>query len=109
MSAQNGKDLLIKVDLSGGNTFQTLAGLRATRIGFNAETVDITSLESEEGGVSCWLDPALRVRLYRVLAYLRMQILTSVPDRYFLMRRHLSFRSSFPILALCKVRSADSD
>ena len=42
MSAQNGKDLLIKVDLSGGNTFQTLSGLRATRISFNAETVDIT-------------------------------------------------------------------
>ena len=49
MSAQNGKDLLIKVDLSGGNAFQTLAGLRATRISFNAETVDITSLESEGG------------------------------------------------------------
>ena len=49
MSAQNGKDLLIKVDLSGGNTFQTLAGLRATRISFNAETVDITSLESAGG------------------------------------------------------------
>ena len=49
MSAQNGKDLLIKVDLTGGNAFQTLAGLRATRISFNAETVDITSLESEGG------------------------------------------------------------
>ena len=49
MVAQNGKDLLIKVDLSGGNAFQTLAGLRATRISFNAETVDITSLESEGG------------------------------------------------------------
>ena len=49
MSAQNGKDLLIKVDLSGGNAFKTLAGLRATRISFNAETVDITSLESEGG------------------------------------------------------------
>ena len=49
MSEQNGKDLLIKVDLSGGNAFQTLAGLRATRISFNAETVDITSLESEGG------------------------------------------------------------
>ena len=49
MSVQNGKDLLIKVDLSGGNAFQTLAGLRATRISFNAETVDITSLESEGG------------------------------------------------------------
>ena len=34
MAAQNGKDLLIKVDVSG--TFETLAGLRATRISFNA-------------------------------------------------------------------------
>ena len=49
MSAQNGKDLLIKVDLSGGNTFQTLARLRATQISFNAEIVDITSLESAGG------------------------------------------------------------
>ena len=41
MSAQNGKDLLIKVDLSGGNRFQTLAGLRATRISFNLSLIHI--------------------------------------------------------------------
>jgi TP901-1 family phage major tail protein len=49
MGAQNGKDLLIKVDLTGSGSFQTLAGLRATRISFNAETVDVTSLESAGG------------------------------------------------------------
>ena len=49
MAAQNGKDLLVKIDLTGGGQFQTLAGLRATRIGFNAETVDATSLDSEGG------------------------------------------------------------
>ncbi|MCR9150352.1 MAG: phage major tail protein, TP901-1 family [Rhodobacteraceae bacterium] len=49
MAAQNGKDLLIKIDLTGGGEFQTLAGLRATRISFNAETVDATSLESAGG------------------------------------------------------------
>ena len=49
MGAQNGKDLLIKVDMTGGGQFETLAGLRATRISFNAETVDITSLESQGG------------------------------------------------------------
>lgn len=49
MAAQNGKDLLIKVDMTGGGSFETLAGLRATRISFNAETVDITSLESQGG------------------------------------------------------------
>ena len=49
MAAQNGKDLLIKVDLSGAGQFETMAGLRSTRIAFNAETVDVTSLESEGG------------------------------------------------------------
>lgn len=48
MVAQNGKDLLIKLDLGGAN-FTTVAGLRATRISFNAETVDVTSLESQGG------------------------------------------------------------
>lgn len=49
MAAQNGKDLLIKVDLSGGGQFETMVGLRASRISFNAETVDVTSLESAGG------------------------------------------------------------
>ncbi|QFS82034.1 Phage major tail protein 2 [Roseivivax sp. THAF40] len=49
MSAQNGKDLLIKVDLTGDGQFHTMAGLRATRISFNAEQVDVTSLESQGG------------------------------------------------------------
>ncbi|MBK5944920.1 phage major tail protein, TP901-1 family [Rhodobacter veldkampii DSM 11550] len=49
MAAQNGKDLLLKVDLNGSGLFETVAGLRATRISFNAETVDVTSLESQGG------------------------------------------------------------
>ena len=49
MAVQNGKDLLLKVDLTGDGQFETVAGLRATRIGFNAETVDVTSLESAGG------------------------------------------------------------
>jgi len=49
MTAQNGKDLLLKVDLDGNGSFQTLAGLRASRLSFNAETVDVTSLESTGG------------------------------------------------------------
>lgn len=49
MVAQNGKDLLIKVDMDTSGSFQTIAGLRATRVSFNAETVDITSLESQGG------------------------------------------------------------
>ena len=49
MGAQNGKDLLVKVDLTGDGQFETVAGLRATRISFNAEQVDVTSLESQGG------------------------------------------------------------
>jgi TP901-1 family phage major tail protein len=49
MAVQNGKDLLIKVDMVGNGQFVTLAGLRATRINLNTETVDVTSLESAGG------------------------------------------------------------
>ena len=49
MGAQNGKDLLIKVDVNGTGLFETLAGLRATRVSFNAETVDVTNLSSAGG------------------------------------------------------------
>ncbi|MCA0922909.1 phage major tail protein, TP901-1 family [Pseudooceanicola nanhaiensis] len=49
MTAQNGKDLLIKVDMTGDGLFETIAGLRATRIAFNAQSVDVTSLESQGG------------------------------------------------------------
>ncbi|SFG18682.1 phage major tail protein, TP901-1 family [Palleronia marisminoris] len=46
MAAQNGKDLLIKLDMTDAGAFETIAGLRATRISFNAEAVEATSLES---------------------------------------------------------------
>lgn len=49
MAAQNGRDLLIKIDLNGSGQFETIAGLRASRISFNAETVDVTSLDSPGG------------------------------------------------------------
>lgn len=49
MVAQNGKDLLVKIDMTGDGLFETVAGLRATRISFNTETVDVTSLESTGG------------------------------------------------------------
>lgn len=44
MSAQKGRDLLVKVEDTGG--FVTIAGLRARRLAFNAEAVDITDAES---------------------------------------------------------------
>lgn len=49
MVAQSGKDLLLKVDMTGASLFETMAGLKATRISFNAESVDVTSLESQGG------------------------------------------------------------
>ena len=49
MAVQSGKDLLIKMDMTGAGQFETIAGLRASRISFNAETVDVTSLDSLGG------------------------------------------------------------
>jgi TP901-1 family phage major tail protein len=49
MVAQKGKDLLIKLDLTGSGAFTTIAGLRASRISFNADSVDVTTLESAGG------------------------------------------------------------
>lgn len=44
MTAQKGKDLLIKI--ADGAGYTTVAGLRTRRLSFNAETVDITHAES---------------------------------------------------------------
>ena len=44
MTAQKGKDLLVKI--ADGVGFTTVAGLRTRRLAFNAETVDITHAES---------------------------------------------------------------
>ncbi|MGC1495654.1 MAG: phage major tail protein, TP901-1 family [Sulfitobacter sp.] len=49
MAVQAGKDLLVKVDMTSDGQFETIAGLRATRVSFNAETVDVTSLDSDGG------------------------------------------------------------
>lgn len=44
MTAQRGKDLLVKVH--DGVTYATVAGLRTKRLAFNAQTVDVTDAES---------------------------------------------------------------
>ncbi|KQP61683.1 phage tail protein [Methylobacterium sp. Leaf399] len=44
MTAQKGKDLLLRIAEGAG--FTAVAGLRARQIAFNAETVDITCAES---------------------------------------------------------------
>ncbi len=44
MSAQKGKDVLLKVDNNG--TLVTIAGLRTRRLTFNSQSVDVTNSES---------------------------------------------------------------
>ena len=46
MTAQKGKDLLLKIDATGSGGFTTVAGLRSRQIAFNAESVDVTDAES---------------------------------------------------------------
>ncbi|HEX3754550.1 MAG TPA: phage major tail protein, TP901-1 family [Rhizomicrobium sp.] len=47
MTAQRGKDLLIKIGDGGSpEVFTTVAGLRATTLAFNATTVDVTNADS---------------------------------------------------------------
>jgi TP901-1 family phage major tail protein len=47
MSAQKGKDLLIKIgDGASPEVFTTVAGLRAAALAFNAQSVDVTDADS---------------------------------------------------------------
>ena len=46
MTAQKGRDLLLKLDADGSGTFETIAGLRSHALSFNAQSVDITHRES---------------------------------------------------------------
>ena len=45
MTAQRGRDLLLKLD-DGAGAFVTVAGMRTQRLALNADTIDITSAES---------------------------------------------------------------
>ncbi len=46
MTAQKGRDLLLKIDTTGAGVFVTVAGLRSHSLSFNAETVDVSHQES---------------------------------------------------------------
>lgn len=46
MTAQKGKDLLVKLDAAGEGSFTTVAGLRTRALAFNARAVDVTHAES---------------------------------------------------------------
>jgi TP901-1 family phage major tail protein len=46
MSAQKGRDLLLKIDSDGVGSFVTVAGLRSRALSLNAQAVDVTDMES---------------------------------------------------------------
>lgn len=46
MGAQRGTDLVLKLDQTGSGSYVTVAGLRARRLSFNADTVDVTDTDS---------------------------------------------------------------
>ena len=46
MSAQIGKDMLLRLDETGNGNFLTVAGLRTRSLAFNAASIDITDSES---------------------------------------------------------------
>ncbi len=46
MVAQSGRDMLLRLDQTGGGSFLTVAGLRTKSLSFNAAGVDTTDSES---------------------------------------------------------------
>ena len=46
MTAQKGRDMLLKIDSTGSGSFITIAGLRSNTLTFNTETVDSSSQDS---------------------------------------------------------------
>jgi TP901-1 family phage major tail protein len=49
MTAQRGKDLLLKIgDGASPENFTTVAGMRATTLAFNAQAIDITNADSAD-------------------------------------------------------------
>ncbi len=46
MTAQKGKDLLLKLKPKGDNIFITVAGMRSRTLAFNSEPVDVTDSQS---------------------------------------------------------------
>jgi len=46
MGAQRGTDLVLRLDQTGSGSYVTVAGLRARRLSFNADAVDVTDTDS---------------------------------------------------------------
>ena len=104
MAVQNGKDLLIKVDLIGDGQFVTVAGLRATRIAFNAETVDVTSLDSSGGWRELLGGAGVKSASISGWGCFAMPTPTSGRGRSSLMPKCRISKWSSPVLALWKGR-----
>lgn len=49
MAAQKGRDVLLKLDATSTGSFQTVAGLRVTRLSFDAGRADTTTADSPGG------------------------------------------------------------
>ena len=47
MSAQKGKDILLKIAAIGSSNFVTIGGLRTRSIALNAQTIDVSHAETE--------------------------------------------------------------
>jgi predicted secreted protein len=78
MAAQKGKDMLLKVRTAVG-VFTTVAGLRARKMAFNAETVDVTDADSAGrwreliGGAICFSIPPWKIGKLLCLILARLQ------------------------------------
>ncbi len=46
MSAQSGRDMLLRLDQTGLGSFITVAGLRSRSLSFNAASIDVTDAQS---------------------------------------------------------------
>jgi TP901-1 family phage major tail protein len=46
MSAQSGRDMLLRLDENGAGSFLTVAGLRSRSLSFNAASIDVTDSQS---------------------------------------------------------------
>ncbi len=47
MVAQSGQDVLIKIDINKQGNYQTVAGMRSTKISFNSQAIDTTNMQSQ--------------------------------------------------------------
>ena len=59
MTAQKGRDLLLKLDTTGAGVFQTVAGLRANAICLQRRKLSMSPIRNPPApGANCWRAPA---------------------------------------------------